>query len=289
MLVLYYLFIKPLSLLPWNMLYVISDLLYLIVYKVFRYREKVVSKNMKNAFPEQSSKALRQLKNTFYRHFFDIVVETIKLFSAKPEEVISRSKIINPELLNQYHEKGREVAVVGGHYGNWEYVALSLQPQLKHQVLGIYHQFKNKFFEEVMFASRTRTGMIFVSRNKVRTGFFENNPNKYAVIFGADQFPTNAKKVHFTTFLNQKTAVAFGPEKFAKERDMVVVWGENKRVGRGRYEIKFTLLSENPKDEHPGAITEMHTKALEQEILREPAYWLWTHKRWKKEKPYWTD
>ena len=287
--ILYYLIIKPISLLPWRVLYVISDILYLLLYKVFRYRIKVVTQNMVNSFPEKSKSEIAALKNTFYKHFFDIVVETIKLFSANPQDVIDRSTIINPELLNQYHEQGREVAVVGGHYGNWEYIALSLQPQLNHQVLAIYHQFKNKFFEKVMFESRTRTGMIFVSRNSVRAGFFENNDNKYAVVFGADQFPTNAKKVHITTFMNQRTAVAFGPEKFAKERNMVVVWGDNKRVGRGRYEITFKLLTESPKDETPGAITEMHTKALEEEILRAPAYWLWTHKRWKKEKAHWKE
>lgn len=287
--VVYYLLIKPLSLLPWRVLYIISDILYLILYKIFNYRNKVVSKNMENSFPEKTKSEIRQLKNTFYKHFFDIVVETIKLFSANPEDIIARSKIVNPELLNKYYEQDREVAVVGGHYGNWEYIAISLQPQLKHQMLAIYHQLKNKFFEKVMFESRTRTGMIFVSRKSVRAGFFENNDNKYVVVFGADQFPTNAKKVHFATFLNQRTAVAFGPEKFAKERNMVVVWGDNKRVSRGHYEITFKVLTENPIDEKPGVITEMHTKALEEEILRDPAYWLWTHKRWKKEKPHWTE
>jgi len=286
---LYYLLIKPLSLLPWKVLYGISTILYFFLYKMLKYRSRVVTNNLKHSFPEKDPEELLQIQKTFYRHFFDIVVETIKLFSAKPEEIIERSKIINPKVLNQYYDQGREVAVVGGHYGNWEYVAISLQPQLKHQVLGIYHQFKNAFFEKVMFESRTKTGMIFVSRKKVKEGFFKDNDNKYAVIFGADQFPANAKKVHFTTFLNQRTAVAFGPEKFAKERNMVVIWGENTRVGRGRYEITFKVLTENPRDEAPGVITDLHTKALEEEIIKSPAYWLWTHKRWKGEKPHWTE
>jgi len=288
MFIVYYLILKPLSLLPWWALYLISDFLNLVIYRIFNYRNDVVSNNLKNSFPEKSEDEIKAIKKEFYKHFFDVIVESIKLFSVNPNDIVERSRVTNPELLDKYAYQGRGIAIVGGHYGNWEYIAIALDPQTKHQTLAIYHQIKNKFFEKVMLESRSKTGMLMVSRNSIRTGFFEGNSEKYAIVFGADQFPQNAKKVHFTTFMNQRTAVAFGPEKIAKERNLVVVWGDNIKVGRGRYELTFKVLTENPKDEKPGHITEMHTRALEEEIRLAPAYWLWTHKRWKKERAYWS-
>jgi KDO2-lipid IV(A) lauroyltransferase len=53
-------------------------------------------------------------------------------------------------------------------------------------------------------------------------------------------------------------------------------------VKRGHYEITVEILTDKPKEEPVGNITEMHVRALEKQIMETPEYWLWTHKRWKK-------
>lgn len=40
-------------------------------------------------------------------------------------------------------------------------------------------------------------------------------------------------------------------------------------------------MTETPKETREGEITEMFAHRLEQTIRKEPAYWLWSHKRWK--------
>ena len=280
----YYLLFKPISYLPWRLLYFLSDCLYILVYKTCRYRVKVVNMNLRNSFPEKSQNEISTIRDKFYSHFFDFIMESIKLLSVSTEEVMRRMQVTNPELLNKYYDEGRDLVICGGHYSNWEFVTLAFQPRLKHQTSAIYHQFKNKFFEKVMLESRSKAGMLMVSRTKVREGFYDTIKEPLGIIFATDQSPTIAKKVYWTTFLNQETAVAFGAEKFAKERNAIVIWGDNEKLGRGQFRVTFKVLSETPLDEPHGRISDLHVKALEQQILRKPEHWLWTHKRWKRKR-----
>ena len=49
--------------------------------------------------------------------------------------------------------------------------------------------------------------------------------------------------------------------------------------------MELQLISDKPRTLHWGEITEAHTKALEQEIRKNPSQWLWSHRRWKREVP----
>lgn len=280
----YYLIFKPISLLPWGVIYFLSDFLYVLMYKIFRYRLKVVNTNLYNSLPDKSEQEISVIRNKFYSHFFDFIMESIKLLSTSTEEIMDRMELTNPELLDKYHAQGRDLIICGGHYSNWEFITLAFQPRLKHQTSAIYHQFKNKFFEKIMLDSRSKAGMLMVSRSKVREGFYDTIKEPIGIIFATDQSPTIAKKVYWTTFLNQETAVAVGAEKFAKERDAVVIWGDNQKLGRGKFRITFQVITETPLEEPHGRITDLHVDILEKQILREPAYWLWTHKRWKRKR-----
>lgn len=282
--IIYYLLLKPLVALPWPILYLLSDLLYLIGYKVFRYRIHIVDENLKNSFPEKSRQERINIRRKFYRHFFDLTLESLKMITQNASQMRERFNIINPELVNAFTEKNRDVIVVGGHYNNWEFLAYSMDMWLKGQAVGVYHQFKNNFFEKKMRQARAQLGMHLVSRSEAREGALEMLDMRIVLLFFADQSPTIAKKVYWTNFLNQETAVAFGTEKYALQKDAAVVYFHNKKVGRGKYEVTFQLLSEFPNKEAHGAITEKHVRALEEDILEAPEYWLWTHRRWKRKR-----
>ena len=280
----YYLIIKPLSLLPWGIAYAISDFLYWTLYKILRYRVNIVNKNLNNSFPEKTKTEIREIRRKFYRHFCDVIVESLKMQSMTVKEIKERQVVTNAEILDHLFEQNRSIIVCTGHYNNWEYVATGINPWFKHQTLGIYHQFKSEFLEKKMLETRSLTGMLLVSRSEVRNGFFERNNDPFAIFFGTDQSPTIAKRVYWTTFLNQQTAVAFGAEKYAKERNAAVVFAKNEKVKRGYYRMTLEMLTEEPINTAHGEITEMHTKVLEKVIQDKPEYWLWTHKRWKRKR-----
>jgi KDO2-lipid IV(A) lauroyltransferase len=75
---LYYLVVLPLSYLPLNILYLFTDVLFVLLITVFPYRSKVVSENLKRSFPAKSDPELNILRRKFYRHFCDLLAEGIK-------------------------------------------------------------------------------------------------------------------------------------------------------------------------------------------------------------------
>jgi KDO2-lipid IV(A) lauroyltransferase len=258
-------------------------LLYYKIYYLIGFRKKVVYQNLNNSFPDKSPAEIKQIAKKFYRHLCDLIVESVKLFSISKEEIIKRTKFTNPELLDRFYDQGQSIIIVAGHYNNWENFAKSFDLQMKHQAVGIYTPLTNKFFEKKFSESRDLFGVVLLPKRQVKEYFSENKDLLKAVAFGADQSPSGrAKRVYWTTFLNQETAVMFGTEKYAREYNYPVIFAGIKKIRRGSYEVWLELLEENPADSPQGAITEKHTRLLEKQILAQPEYYLWTHKRWKR-------
>lgn len=283
--VLYYFVLKPISYLPYRVLYAFSDFFYLIIYRLFKYRVKVVSGNIERSFPDKSIKERKGIESAFYSHFFDLLFESIKQFSISEKEILERCKVVNCEEVNAFAAQGRSVFVLGGHYGNWELAALSYELHSTHKACGIYHPLKSKFWDKKIQESRSQLGMALVSKKDLK-GYFERTETEMiGTIFGIDQSPSNPYHAYWTTFLNQETPVFYGAERYARKFNQPVFWGDIRKLKRGHYEIYFSLIAENPKETQYGEITEAHVRKLEKQILEDPRYWLWTHKRWKRTKP----
>ena len=287
--IIYYLLIKPLSYLPLGVLYYLSDFMYLILYRFVGYRKEVVFTNLRNSFPEKTSQEIDVLSSKFYRHFCDVIIESIRFFSIPKNKAMERLKILNPELLDELYAQGKNIIITAGHYNNWELAAIAFDTQSKHQGVAIYTPLANKFFNKKLKASRTKFGLHFISKKESKIFFNEDFPDGKkdklcAVIFASDQSPAYSKKSYWTNFLNQDTAVAFGAEKYAKLTNSPILFASVSKKKRGYYEASFELVEDDPINSPPGAITEKHTRLLEQEILQAPEYWLWTHKRWKRKR-----
>ena len=83
------------------------------------------------------------------------------------------------------------------------------------------------------------------------------------------------------TFLNQPTCMLTGAERYAIKYDYPVLHAAITREKRGQYKIEYLLVSEKPSAEKPFFITEESSRINEMLIRKDPAYWLWTHRRWK--------
>jgi Kdo2-lipid IVA lauroyltransferase/acyltransferase len=278
---LYYLVIIPVSLLPFPVLYLLSDLLYVVLFYGVSYRKKVVVSNLENSFPDKSKAEINKIASLFYRHFCDVIVESLKSFTISDYQISKRMVLQNPELLNGYYKQGRSIILAGGHYNNWEWIATSIDKQIDHKAIAIYKTLSNKFFDSKMRATRSKFGLLLVSTKRVAETFEKYKDEPSAIIFAIDQSPGNPAKCHWMNFLNQDTAVLYGTEKYAKEYNYPVLFGTIHKVKRGFYTLKFTTLTDHPQETAPGYITETATKSLEKEIIAAPQYWLWTHKRWK--------
>lgn len=282
---LYYFIILPISFLPFRLLYLLSDFLRFVLFTLVGYRKKVIYQNLRNAFPEKSESEIKHIQERFHRHLCDLVVESIKAFSISQEEAQKRMIDRNVEVVNTYKKQGRQVILVGGHYGNWELFAITIGISLDHHAVALYTPIKNKFFDKKVKASRSKYGLEMLPISAIKEKVNAIGNELYAIILGSDQSPRRSQKAYWMNFLNQETGVQFGTEKFAVEIDAVVIFANIFRTKRGHYEIEYRLLTETPQETAYGYITKTHTKWLEEIIKREPAYWLWSHRRWKHQRP----
>lgn len=281
----YYLIILPISVLPYPVLYRISDVLFFLFYFVIGYRKKVVIANIERSFPTKSKKEVEDIARAFFRHFCDLIVESLKVFTISEEQVKARMKFRNPEVMNAYFDQGQSVIMAGGHFNNWELFAVAIDAAIKHKSIAIYKPLSNSFFDTKMRGTRSKYGLRMISIKEVKKVFDETQHEVSTFIFGTDQSPGNVKKAYWMNFLNQETAVLYGAEKFAKEYDYPVVFACIHKVKRGYYELEFRELMAHSANCGYGEITQLHTHMLEQDILKAPEFWLWSHRRWKKTRP----
>jgi KDO2-lipid IV(A) lauroyltransferase len=282
---LYYLVLKPISLLPYPLLYGLSDFFFVVLYYIIPYRKKVVMANLAKAFPEKSEAELKIICRKFYRHFCDLVLESVKNFSISDAEARKRFVTTNPEVINDYAAKGQSIIVAGGHYTNWELWAISGPQVLKTTLLGIYKKLSNKYFDQKMRESRGKFGMKLVRTVDINEYLKKNQDELKGVVLAFDQSPSDPKKCVWIKFMGIETGALFGTEKFAKEYNFPVVYGRMTKLKRGYYSISYEVISEPPYSFESGELLQRLHDELEKDIRKAPEYWLWTHKRWKHKRP----
>ena len=283
----YYLILLPLSWLPLPVLYVLGDGFSWLNWRLIGYRKSVVIRNIRRSFPHYSEAEVKQLGKEYFRRFFETIAESIKQFTMSEANAIRRCRVANAEVVDHLREAERSFIAYGAHFSNWEMAGLSFPAQFPgFRVMGIYSPFKNETLDRLFTVNRTRAGTIMVSRRKVKE-YYDAQPPPTVEFFVADQSPSNAlwQKVHWTTFLGQTTSFLAGPERYAVRYDRPVYYMNLRRQRRGKYEATLIPITDDPRSTEPGYITEAFVRQLELEITNDPASWLWSHRRWKREVP----
>ena len=276
------LFIRVFSLVPFTLFYVISDILFYVLYYFIPYRKKVIIQNIERSFPELSANERAGIIKGFYRNLCDILVEGLKGFSLNEAQLLQRYRVINPEVIDDLFDKGHDVIAVGAHYANWEWGIMAAPLQIKHGLYAFYTRLTNPYMDEYMRKSRNKYGTQLVTTRDVRKAFSADKSTPTAYFFGADQSPSNVKGSHWMEFLNQDTACSKGPEFFARRYKMPVVYFDVQRVKRGHYTVKLSMMETTSGDTVSGEITEKYMQTLEAIIRQKPEDYLWSHRRWKK-------
>lgn len=271
-----------LSFLSMKSLYAISDVLYFFTYHIFTYRRAVVRKNMAMSFPHYSNLQIQSIEKKFYRHFCDLIVESIKAHRISEDELKERVQLKNVELLENLIVSGKSLAGVLGHMGNWEWAVLRMAQSVSFPVHALYQASSSKRFDRWMKTNRSRFGAHLVATTEIKSLIRILEQRPIGIGFLADQTPVHVKKAHWTYFLKQTTPVYTGVEKMAMQHHLAVVYLSVTKPARGHYHITFDLITDQPNQMAPGDITEIHTKMLEANIIQQPEIWLWTHRRWKR-------
>ncbi len=278
----FYLINGIISFLPLRILYIFSDILFVIFCYFPGYRKNIVYNNLRKSFPEKSEEQIQTIARKFYRHLADLFAEVVKLNHIGKKEHIKRCKLENLEVIEKLWSEGRDAIVVLGHYNNWEYL-IHFPLFCKQTCISIYKPLKNKYFDRYLTKLRSKYGMVLTPMSLVAREIIKrrNNGERILVSFLADQTPARADIHYRTAFLNQDTPVFLGAEKIATKYDMAVIFFNHQKVKRGYYKTTVELLLEHTSGLDEYAITEAHIKRLEEIIREKPEYWLWSHRRWK--------
>jgi KDO2-lipid IV(A) lauroyltransferase len=274
-------FVFLFRIIPFRILFVLSDGICFLIYHLIGYRKAVIFRNLRNSFPEKSEDEIRKMAGKFYHHLCDMLVESMKAFSVKEEEVVERYKFEDTGFLDALCKQGKSVIVVAGHYGNWEWAGIASGSQMKHLPVGFYKPLTNKKVDDYVQRTRVQGRSKLVSITNTAAVFKTDYGEPAAFYMVADQSPSSVRLAYWLTFLGQDTAVLHGPEKYARIHNFPVVFAYSKKVSRGKYRVRFSMLVEDPSKTKMGEITEKYMRALENAILEEPEYYLWSHRRWK--------
>ncbi|MCG8476850.1 MAG: lysophospholipid acyltransferase family protein [Cytophagales bacterium] len=270
---------------PFWLLYLLSDLLCFILYNVAGYRKKVVYENLKKSFPEKSEEERKVIAKKFYRHLSDIMVEGLKGLGMTKKEVVKRYKLTNADEVNRVLASGRNVLLVGGHYGNWEWGALSIGLWFDAPVSIIYKRLTNPYIDKYFRKRRAAWGSNMWPIEKTREAFVKGGKESCVFVLVSDQSASNSKKAYYTMFLNQESGFVHGMEWQSKRYDMPVIYFNVRKIRRGYYEMDFDLMTDDPKSFENGMITKMYAHKLEGIVKEKPEHWLWSHRRWKRSRP----
>ncbi|WP_262897068.1 lysophospholipid acyltransferase family protein [Bacteroides caecigallinarum] len=279
-----YSIIRILSHIPFRVMYFISDCLFYLVYYVFRYRRRIVRKNLTESFTSKSEKEIIKIEKQFYHFFVDMILESVKLASASKDEIKRRMSFKNIEEVNETLKQGKSISLYLGHYANWEWCS-SIPLHLESDVTSaqIYHKLSNQNMDRLMLYIRERMGAVCVDMRKTARYATELVANRKVCIIGfiADQSPKRVESHHFLHFLNHNTPVLTGTEKITKHYGFEAFFLNVKRVKRGYYEAEFIKLHDNPQSLPDYELTSLYYRMLEKCINTHPELYLWSHNRFR--------
>lgn len=274
-----------LAILPFCVIYVLSDVLYIILYKIGRYRRSVVLTNLRTSFPSKSETEIKRLAAAYYQNLCDVTLETMKGLSLTTAEIRNRFRIHNIDILAPPLQEEKSVLLMGSHMSNWEWGSLAVAPFIEAPVFGIYKRLRNAKVNAYFNKKRGQFGLHLVPmEHTAKTlAIHRKTPSLYCLI--ADQTPSNKEKAHWIQFLNQETPFHRGTDQLARSTDFPVFYYDTRRIKRGYYEVTLYPLTMHPGQLEEGEVTLRYARKLESIIHEEPADWLWSHRRWKHKRP----
>ena len=280
------LWVAFLSIHPYWLLYLKSDCYFFLVYHLLRYRRKVVRQNLLHSFPDKETKEIKAIEKRFYQNLCDLFVEAPKMLDMTPDGYKKRITYTNPELVTQLYEQGKNVFYAIPHSGNWEWFGKMIPELTQHKALAVYKRVENPVFERLMLYIRTcHSNLEMVESNSVLRRLAQLRDSQTAVLMMADQTSHGLPQDFWTEFLHQDTCWFTGIERIAQKLDYAIVFVDMRRQGRGRYVVNFELLIDNPKETKQGEIMERYVRCVERFIEANPDNWLWSHRRWKHQRP----
>jgi Kdo2-lipid IVA lauroyltransferase/acyltransferase len=275
-------FLWLLSLLPFRVLYFLSDGIYGLVFYVFKYRRDVVMNNLAIAFADKTEKERYKIAKQFYHNLIDTFIESIKFITISKTQLQKRSTG-EFELINELIDKGRNIHLMAGHQFNWEYANLLCAMSLNAPFVGVYMPIANKSLDKIFYKFRAQYGTILISATDFKNKMHEVFKKQYIMALAADQNPGDPSNAYWMNFMGKPAPFVTGPARGAVKNNTAVIMVGFQKVKRGYYHFTSKLLADEGLLYTPAQLTLLYKNALEEIIKADPPNYLWSHRRWKHE------
>jgi Kdo2-lipid IVA lauroyltransferase/acyltransferase len=280
--------LKVAAMLPLWALYGLSDVVWVVLGFVVRYRRGIITANLMASFPDMSPKEIARIRRRFYRNFSDYIFETLKLLHISDRSMRRRMEFTGVEAVDRILGEGRPVVAFFSHCFNWEWVpSITLWSKLTSgegvEFCQVYRPLRNRVMDALMLDIRSRFGSVSLTKKLVFLDLMRYTRRGIATITGfmSDQKPSHGDEGHYENFLHHPTMFITGTETVARRLDAAVVYFDMNKISRGHYRVDVRLITEKPGELPEGTLTDRYCSLLTQTIRRNPALWLWSHNRWK--------
>ncbi len=248
------------------------------VLAIKKYRKQVINNNYKSTIGHNESE---DKFDTFYNqcilNIAKIMVETLK-FNRSKSKLLSYTNI--EKLENQCRQKNGLV-LMASHYGNWELACINLPLHTSLPCYGVYKPLKNKTLDKELIELRSKFGLHLVPMNAIARSMAKNHDQSKPAIYIliADQNPRSIQSVVWIEFLGILSAFSNGLTKFQNKYNFSIAY---MNITPGPNNFEYAIDFDFPSPEDSKKPIQWYSQRVENQIVKAPQYWLWSHKRWKR-------
>ncbi len=241
--------------------------------------EKILKKNILNAFPNIDNNSLKKIKKDMWNNYGRTFAEYAFIKEFKNGKLEDNLKIEGIEILQKIIDEKKPVLFLSGHFANFELMAMVIE-RSGINLAAIYRPLNNFFIEPYITRLR-KNNICKVQIKKGLNGIkeiFRFLKNNYSIAMMIDQRVRQGERIDF---FKKKAHTTNLPALLAKKFKCQIVTIKIKRYENYKFKItieKPVIFSET---ETVGSITLKLNSWLERTILENPSQWIWTHDRWK--------
>ncbi|MFZ0453097.1 MAG: lysophospholipid acyltransferase family protein [Ignavibacteriaceae bacterium] len=255
----------------------------LLFFYLIPIRKKTVFENLTNAFPEYSEKKIKEIAFGSYKSFSIALVEILYMPFMTKNEMEKIVQCSNTDLIIKKFNEKKGVILLSAHFGNWEYVAVSVSLQVGIPFKVVIKPQRNPYVTKWLNKVRTKWKNEVVSLGLSIRQIYKVLKEKNIVAMVADQRgPAEGIRVNF---FGRKVSIYPGPAIMSLKTNAPIIYGINVRQPGYNYKTHLFEIDKNnlPENEEEKIIelSQRHASHLEKAIRENPEQWLWMHKLWK--------
>ena len=252
--------------------------LFELIGPIFR-SKKIIHQNIKKAFPNIDQKKLENLKSSMWNNYGRVFAEYMFIENFRNGKLSKNIIVDGKEILEKIKKNNQKAIFISGHFSNFELMTMQID-KLGLKVAAIYRPLNNIFLNVIMEKIRKK----YICKNQIKKGIgglkelVKLNNEGYCTAIMIDQRVSQGIK---SNFFKEKAFTTTIPAQLVKKFNIPVI-----PIFIGRYEsIKFKIKVSKPiyfpKESSIENITDQLNEYLENLIISNPNYWIWSHNRWK--------